>query len=320
MVRHATFLIVILACCTARADGLTPFADALLWRASEETSSVWASAVSLSDSPETGPTTTFSPTDIDFDWNAGLRTGLEFQTDDSAWSAKLYWTHYVTSDRAAFTSEDQLVIPEFFSGFASGDAFLFTNAAIDWELALNTFDFEVGHELQLGDSLRLYPTLGVKGAVIRQTIRSQWSDPFLFLAATEDVDHDFRGIGPSFGMEGRWDVPRCQNLRVIGTFSAAFMYGVWNVHDTYQRTDPQPALDSYRAFSTDLTDSQLGTLMLRYFLGCEWAWQGNVDITARAGYELQWWANQQRLTTFQQLPMHGDLTLQGLTCGIAVSF
>ncbi len=318
MVRHAIFLLVILSCCTARADGVSPFAEALVWRASEETSSIWASAVTSSTSPSTGPTTTFSPTDIDFGWNGGLRAGFAFQSDDSDWSASLYWTHFGTSATSAFTSEDQLVIPEFFSGFLSGDSFFFTNAAIDWQLTLNTFDLEVGHELYLGESLRMYPTLGLKGAVINQTIRSQWSDPFLLLSATENVDHDFWGIGPSFGIAGSWDVPRCSNLSVVGSFSAAFMYGVWNVNDTYQRTNPEPGFGSYRAFSTELNDSKLGTLMLRYFFGCEWAWHDN--FTARAGYELQWWANQQRLTTFQQLPMHGDLTLQGLTCGIAISF
>jgi hypothetical protein len=69
-----------------------------------------------------------------------------------------------------------------------------------------------------------------------------------------------------------------------------------------------------------MKDSSLGSLNLNYFLGLEWIHRGDVTITARLGYELQWWANQQRLPTFQQLPMHGDLTLQGLTCGISVGF
>ena len=69
-----------------------------------------------------------------------------------------------------------------------------------------------------------------------------------------------------------------------------------------------------------MKDSCLGTPVIRYFLGLEWEREGCVMITGRVGYELQWWANQQRMTTFQQLPMHGDLTLQGLTCGISVGF
>ena len=60
--------------------------------------------------------------------------------------------------------------------------------------------------------------------------------------------------------------------------------------------------------------------MLRSFLGLEWAHEGDITIAARAGYELQWWANQQRLPMFQQLPMHGDLTLEGLTCGVSIGY
>jgi hypothetical protein len=64
----------------------------------------------------------------------------------------------------------------------------------------------------------------------------------------------------------------------------------------------------------------MGTLMLRYFCGLEWTRVGKRTITAWAGYEMQWWASQQRMTSFQQLPMHGDLTLQGISCGISLCF
>jgi hypothetical protein len=69
-----------------------------------------------------------------------------------------------------------------------------------------------------------------------------------------------------------------------------------------------------------MKDSSLGVPVLRYFLGLEWVHKGNVTLNARVGYELQWWANQQRMLAFQQLPMHGDLTIEGLTCGVSIGF
>jgi hypothetical protein len=92
------------------------------------------------------------------------------------------------------------------------------------------------------------------------------------------------------------------------------------VNDAYARTDSQLPLGTYGAMTTSMTDSYLGTPSLRCFLGLEWVHHGNVTLTASVGYELQWWANQQRMLTFQQLPMHGDLTLEGLTCGVSVGF
>ena len=144
--------------------------------------------------------------------------------------------------------------------------------------------------------------------------------PILSLSAEENVTHDFWGIGPSFGISGGWSLPRCKNLSLVGSFSADFLFGQWNVNDAYARTDIVPLAGTYRAFTTSMTDSCLGAPVLRYFLGLEWVHQGNVTLTARVGYELQWWANQQRMLAFQQLPMHGDLTLEGLTCGVSVGF
>lgn len=316
MSRYFLILLTILhSAAAASAEGISPFAEGLFWHASEETSSVWASVVSGD-----GSASTFAASQAQFPWDAGLRAGFLFEPDDSPWDAKLSWTHFVTSQNQALNGGDQLVVPEFFSGFLSGDAFLFTNAALDWQFAFNTIDFEVGHEVPLSESLQLRPFVGLKAAVINQTIRSRWDDPILFLSATENIDHNFWGLGPDFGLSGRWNVRSVDGLSLVGAFSGAFLYGTWDVNDVFQRTDPFVAPDATGTFTTSMRNSSLGTLMLRYFVGCEWTWTGPAEITARVGYELQWWANQQRLPTFQQLPMHGDLTLQGLTCGLAISF
>ncbi|MGC4006012.1 MAG: Lpg1974 family pore-forming outer membrane protein [Pirellulales bacterium] len=160
----------------------------------------------------------------------------------------------------------------------------------------------------------------MKGAVIDQTIRARWSDPLLGISAEENVDHDYWGLGPSFGVGFRYGVPEIEGLSVVGSFSAALLYGRWNVEDAYRRTDGQPPLFAFDAFTTRLNDSALGTPTLTYFLGIEWTRPGAIATTFNAGFESQWWANQQRLPTFQQLPMHGDLTLQGLTCGLSFCF
>lgn len=59
--------------------------------------------------------------------------------------------------------------------------------------------------------------------------------------------------------------------------------------------------------------------MASYFLGFEWRFQAKALVTLRAGYEMQFWSNQLRLPIFQALPIHGDLTLQGGTCGIHIN-
>ena len=60
--------------------------------------------------------------------------------------------------------------------------------------------------------------------------------------------------------------------------------------------------------------------MLRYFAGIDWTYEAKASVALKVGYEMQYWMNQLRLPLFQQVPVHGDLTLQGGTCGILIKF
>lgn len=307
-------IILIARCSTALADGVTPFCEALYWHASAEPSSVWSNAAYQGSS--------FSAENVQFDWNPGFRVGFGYKLDEQSWDVKLYWTYFHAAQNAAVSVADTMnnaVVPEFFSGFVGG-AGLFSQGAIDWSLAYNTIDLDVGRSFAIGEGAWIRPSLGIKTAVLQQDMHLNFARPSLSLSAEEDVAHDFWGIGPSFGVSGGWRLPKCSNLSLIGSCSADFLFGQWNVNDAYARTDNQLPLGTYGAFTTSMTDSCLGVPVLRCFLGLEWGHQGDITFTARVGYEMQWWANQQRTLAFQQLPMHGDLTLEGLTCGISVGF
>jgi hypothetical protein len=321
--RLTVAIALIAGCSTALAGGVTPFADLLYWHASAEPSTVWSNAAY--------PNSSFSAENVPFDWNPGFRVGFGHKLNEQSWDVNLYWTCFRTSQDAQVSIEDGqtgAVVPEFFSGFVGSmcDGFpLFNQGSIDWSLACNTIDLELGRRFAIGESAWIRPTTGIKTAFIQQDVHLDLAHPDaiipeLSLSAEENIAHDFWGIGPSFGISGGWSFPRCRNLSLIGSFSADFLFGQWNVNDAYNRTDLVPVPETYQAFTTSMTDSYLGTPVLRYFLGLEWVYQGTVCLNAHVGYELQWWANQQRMLAFQQLPMHGDLTFEGLTCGVSVGF
>jgi hypothetical protein len=313
---------LIARCSTSLADGVTPFGDVLYWHASAEPSTVWSNTASEGS---------FSAENVTFDWNPGFRVGFGHKLDEQSWEVKLYWTNFHTSqDAQASVENPQMgrVIPEFFSGLV-GSMYdrvpLFNQASLGWNLTYNTIDLELGRSFAVGESSWIRPSMGIKTANIQQKVHLNFTGPDVLqpgqiLSAEEDVEHDFWGIGPSFGICGGRCLPNCRDLSLIGSFSADFLFGQWNVNDAYARTDTAYWLGNYRAFTTSMTNSYLGVPVLRYFLGLEWIHQGNITLTARVGYELQWWANQQRMLSFQQLPMHGDLTLEGLACGVSVGF
>lgn len=326
-VRWTLALALIASCSPALADGVTPFCDVLYWHASAEASSVWSNAAY--------PGTSFSAENVPFDWSPGFRVGFGHKSDEQSWDCKLYWTYFRTAQDAQVAIENGqtgAVVPEFFSGFVGsmvetpvGSVPLFSQGSLDWNLTYNTIDLEAGRKFAVGQSAWIRPSVGIKTAIIQQKVHLTFAgldvlDPGQTLTAEEDIAHDFWGIGPSFGISGGWSLPNRRNLSLVGSFSADFLFGQWNVNDAYARTDNQTPYLTYGAFATSMKDSCLGVPVLRCFLGLEWVRQGNVTLTARVGYELQWWANQQRMLAFQQLPMHGDLTLEGLTCGVSIGF
>jgi hypothetical protein len=317
LARLTLALALIARCSTALADGVTPFCDVLYWHASAEASSVWSNAAYEGS---------FSAQNVPFAWSPGFRMGFGHKADEQSWDVQLYWTYFRTAQDAQASVENPqtgAVVPEFFSGLVGSmvdGVPIFNQAALGWNLTYNTIDLELGRTFAVGESAWIRPSLGIKTAVIQQNVHLNFANPSLGLSAEEEIAHDFWGIGPSFGITGGWRLPHRKNLSLVGSFAADFLVGQWNVNDAFARTDSNYWYGNYRAVTTSMTDSYLGTPVLRCFLGLEWVHQGNLTLTARVGYELQWWANQQRMLAFQQLPMHGDLTLEGLTCGLSVGF
>ena len=289
------------------------FTDLLYWHASEETSSSWTYIPQLPN---------ITAPNVYFGWSPGVRAGLKVEPNNLL-DTQIYWTYFTTSSQEAHTAAmNQTLAPEFFNGFTTLTPF--TSAQVNWQLNMNMFDLEVGHRFSPLDALSVRPFIGVKGGTINQTINSTWNYQGKVFSifpiayhATENLKNNFSGIGPSFGIDGKWSLYKNFNIR--SDFSGAWLWGNWNIQDMYSG----PSLSGLQQATTIFSDSNnsLGSVMLRYFAGIDWTYEANAyAMTLKAGYEMQYWMNQLRLPLFQQVPVHGDLTLQGGTCGILIKF
>lgn len=309
LAKHIVFLIMFIMPLYARATGSAVFADLLVWHASQETSSSWASIIS-----DSGRELDFDATNVNFHWNSGFRGGFQKELGCDFWDTKFYWTYFPSKTSKNFSIANQIVFPEFFSGFLSNNFFFGGN--INWRLTLNTIDFELGRKLNLGESITIRPAIGIKGGSIHQKINCNW-DAAIY-TATETLKNNFSGLGPSFGVDCTWNI--CNNFNIFGDFATAFMWGNWKVNDKYSRPAALSGLITPTTITTSLNNSKFGTLMFKYRTGLEWIYEGKYRFTFQLAYEMQFWPNQLRLPTFQQLPVHGDLTLQGGTCQILIDF
>jgi hypothetical protein len=293
---------------TVGAQGLSTFADLLIWSASEETASPWATVIT----EPTDLSIVYTAPNIYFNTKPGFRGGFIYDGEPVSWDTKLYWTYFATNAKSEFpTSLTQLITPGSFSGFLSKDFFF--GASSKWQLFLNMIDAEIGHQFNVGDTFSVRPSIGIKGGWINQTIHSKY-DAYIY-TSTDKIRNNFSGLGPSFGLETEWNI--INNLDLIANFQTAFLWGSWDVEDIYSRPEAFFGLVTPTTIKTTLNNS-LGTIMFDYFLGLEWAHKGKSQVTIRLGYEMQYWENQLRLTDFEQLPAHGDLILQGGTCRILI--
>lgn len=304
-------------------EQLSVFEDLLYWHASQQTTSDWAYQFSLVDpnvfkyAPTQG--TYFTEPNTYFGWSPGVRVGIQY-TPQNFFDTKLYWTHFSTKANDSITAPPgQFLLPEFFNGFTS--SYLYNAAQLNWHLEMNMIDAEISHSFHPLDSFILRPSVGIKGGTINQTIHSSWQMQFLgaqVYSATENLKNNFAGLGPSIGLDGLWSLYK--GIRIRSDFKTALLWGHWNVNDSYHRPGavfiiiPVPA-----ATINSNTSNSLGAFMASYFLGFEWTFQAKHSVTLKAGYEMQFWSNQLRLPVFQALPIHGDLTLQGGTCGIYIN-
>lgn len=288
---------------SAVAVQFSPFITLLAWHASQETASSWASVTSLT-------LDTFTEENNNFGWDAGFRAGFVYETD-SLFDISLYWTHFSTDSDDKIPISDHLVVPEFFSGFLSGD--IFFGAKQNWKLEMNMVDLEMARQFNIARNIMLRPKIGIKGGTINQNIDTLWQAELY--NSTEKVKSHYWGVGPNFGLGGLWHITETFNF--MSSLSAAFMWGEWNVSDVYKRPEILGLHDA-TTITTKLKDSDLGTLNMQFFVGLNWSPKALEGLHVGVGYEMQYWANQLRLTTFQQLPTHGDLIIQGATCKISV--
>lgn len=302
-------LLIYLQPLNAAEQGFSVFADVLYWNTSEQTDGMWSSVIT---SPQPGKIV-FNPENIHFNSSVGARGGLGYQAQNNRWDAKLFWTYVPASTEENNPIGNQIILPEFFSGFLSNDSFL--GASLDWQFTMNMVDLELGHQFNVTPSFSLHPTLGIKGGTINQWIDANWKG--LLFNSTEKVTQQYFGVGPSFGIDAKWKLYR--GLSLTGDFAMAFMWGTWDIDDIYKRPSALLGIIPKTTIKTSVDDSELGTMMIDYFLGLEYAYQGRSDVIFKLGYEMQYWANQLRIPTFQQLPLHGDLTLQGGTCGLYIN-
>jgi hypothetical protein len=295
------------------------FADALYWTVREGAAENWAQIITPHDGLWTNIGTA-TVIDAPFDWKAGLRVGVGAQRADGLDMALSYTNFHTSAASQASGEVYSAFMGNFYIDNPDGSDYgpHYHHASIDWGFDFHTIDFEIGRKFAIGTNLELRPFLGLKAAIINQTIKSNWQYPidvvggkhphfYDFTSATEDMTLKFWGIGPSLGTTIA--MPLCHrdrySLKLFGTPSGAIMFGHWTFSEQYNN-------DAHSSVTIDMDPITGAATLLRGVIGFEWEqYFARATSTVRLGYEAQFWLSQMQFYSYNIGRLNNVTSLQG---------
>lgn len=311
---------------SSRPNPTFAFAEALMWQISEANAGNWAQIVYPNSSNET-----IQLIGVPFKWSPGLRIGMGFNGKEKLWDVLFYYTGYKTQGRNQANTDTGELHSAFSSNFYANNPQgngvtgpYYHQGEIQWDLVFNTFDIELGRQIKIDNLAEFRPFLGLKVGLINQTLHSTWLNPYpakgavspTFTSATEKITNDFKGIGPSVGLNTAWHLYTrpAYTIKLIGNLSGAMLWSNWSFGDTYQNDAPE-------TISTMNDDLSSAATMARAYLGIELSSDTqNAHWTLHVGYEDQVWFNQLQYYSFDMGKTNDALYLQGGVLGLGVHF
>ena len=262
---------------------------------------------------------------INFDWDWGVRLNLEYQTC-CLWELGIQWTYYrTTGDDSTSANFPKAIFPVW--TIPGSSITPSTKASAKWRLMVNLLDFRLGVRYCPTDLIDLQPFLALAFGWLDQNFDIKTSGGVSKALAAQvvlnddiDMRNDFWGIGPKFGLKTNWHLG-C-GFSFFGNGDISILYGEFdlNQQEKILFDDLTPA--------TTFLDIQkdkywLSRVYLDMIFGFRWEcdiYCGYYRLGLEAGWEHLFFFGQNQLKRFIddtnpgiQLPVKGDLTIQGFT-------
>lgn len=280
----------------------------------------------IKNDTSTGSITDGKVKDSDPGWDVGGKLGLGYQVADDWMDLFLNWTHFKTSstDRTRASNTQTGVV---FSIWTSPVASLTPaeSAQATWKVSLNSLDFEIGGKFTPRSWLLIRPHFGMRAAWIDQrfdvTMKGGTSlgPPVTVESDRIDMDNDYWGVGPRFGLQSTWGL--MWGFSLFGNTALSLLYGEFDLHQnetvTFEGVQPPTVyLNTNESF-------YMGRSCLELIVGVRWDTMLSNDqyhLGFQVGWEQVYYWGQIQLRMFTDdinpgasFTRNGDLSFQGVT-------
>ncbi|HSX11387.1 MAG TPA: Lpg1974 family pore-forming outer membrane protein [Chlamydiales bacterium] len=260
-----------------------------------------------------------------FQYKPGFKIGVGMNFEYDAWDAyaEYTWLHGADSTSSNGNILALWGMPE----HGENSAESFTSAEGTWRFKFDFVDVELARSYYVGKKLSFRPSLGLRGAWIRQKHLAHYVNTEAVEGATLSnwiiTDRSVsQGVGPRVGIGTNWMFGR--GFRIYADGAADILYTRYNVSTTENDTD-------FLTWNPNIEQRDVGYLRthLDLELGIGWgsyyncnAW--HVDLSA--GYGFQAFFNQNMFRHFNALveaysySPNGNLYIQGLTAMMRIDY
>lgn len=255
----------------------------------------------------------------EFDWTAGFRVGLGYNTRHGGWDLYASYTRFRFSTKTSesITDYNPLFLgPEFISPFWIAKVFplnlpgILQSAKANWKVNLNLLDLELGREFFVSKWLTLRPFVGLRSAWIDQDyiLRFYRQTPEIsgtptIPASTSvwklDMDNDFWGLGLRAGLNTKWILGA--GWSVYGNGALSILDG--HFHNRYKEIG-QVVVGGFPSNDSFIDRNKLHTDVAIADLALGFRWEKSVDkerilIAFWAGYEQHIFFEQNQFMNYQ---------------------
>ncbi|MEX0961425.1 MAG: Lpg1974 family pore-forming outer membrane protein [Simkaniaceae bacterium] len=267
-----------------------------------------------------------------FGFDPGFKAGLGFLFDHDGWDLNLQYTWLFT--REYF---DQKTHPEFETSTFRPTWFdlsatpnllpdepPLTSAKSRYRFHFQSFDWELGRSFFLSPFLSIRPSVGMKGSwqELDFTIRYRQVESVDTIGQWRILfDQNFWGFGPRLGFQSSWYLSKHWSLSA--NFAAASLWSQFRVkRNDKQANIADPDTPSIRLMKTK-NQFHIVKPVIEMLVGIRyetWFKSLRYHYSFEAGFEQQYWFQQNQLfSTFEESD-HGDLQLMGLTLKLRFDF
>ncbi len=272
--------------------------DALYWRATE--SFDW---VMIND--RNVPHQNVSYKTANFQFEPGFRVGVGTQGE---WDTLLSYTRYHTD--MSSTATGKLTPTLLASKMAQPNgAYFYQSGNINFAIHYNVIDAELAKTFEWDRQIEIQPFIGLRGAWIDQSIDTRLQGD---ISVSENVENNFKGVGPKAGINTAFTVYRCNQsqFQLFANFATAYLWGHWSINDALSD-------NNNRTILIENKNRNQASVGFETALGLKWNYQ---NWSLNFSYEMSDWLNQFQIFDDGTGGHSNDLVLQGLRAGFTYQF